>query len=389
MFGIIYFVSCLILYILSTPVLILLKLTKQKFTHSVPARFFLKNNRNFDGDVWIHACSLGEVNSVEFLVNLIESKTIITTITSTGFDRAREIFKDKSNVSVRYLPFEIFIPFLMPKSLKQLIVIEAELWFMLFYTAKLRGAKTMLLNARISNNSYPKYEKNKFLYKRIFKNIDTILCQQVSDKKNIESLGAENVTILGNIKMFNKPRISKVLNINENGKKIIVAASTHANEEELILNSYMNSRCKESHILILAPRHPERFDEAWSIVSRYELNASRFSKNDNLDINSDIILLDKVGWLINVYNIADLVILGGSFVKIGGHNPIECAFFNTKLISGPFIFNQYTLFEAIEGYKIVNPYELNSQLNNIEALPNSYIKNVDLKLNVILNEIKR
>lgn len=388
MFGIIYFILCFILYILSIPILITLKLTKSKYKNSIPSRFFLKNNINFEGEVWIHACSLGEINSIEFLVNLIDSKIIITSITSTGYERAKELFGNKNNVSIKYLPFEIFIPFLMPKNLKQLIVIEAELWFMLFYSAKLRNAKTILLNARISNKSYPKYTKNKFLYKQIFKNIDVILCQQDNDKKNLESLGAKNVSILGNIKVFNKPNINRTFNTNNHNKKIIIAASTHDGEEELILNSYINSNSKEKYILILAPRHPDRFDKVWELILKYKLNASKFSKNNNLDFNSEIILLDKVGELINIYNIAYLVILGGSFVKIGGHNPIECAFFNIKLISGPFIFNQYTLFEAIEGYKIINPQELHLQLNNIESIPNSYIKNTDLKLNAILNEIK-
>ena len=95
-------------------------------------------------------------------------------------------------------------------------------------------------------------------------------------------------------------------------------------------------------------------------------------------------MIDKLGELINIYNVSDVVILGGSFVKVGGHNPLECAFFNVKLISGIYIFNQYALFDLIENYKLVQDFELKSTLESLQSLKNSFIKNQSDKLDRLL-----
>ena len=368
------------------PLLFFLPRYKGKYKYSLPARFFLKNNLSFNAKIWIHACSLGEINSIAFLIENISEKTILTTITQTGYNRAKELFKDNLNLEIRFLPFEIFLPFLMPKTLKKLIVVEAELWPMLFFSAKRVGAKTMLINSRISSNSYPKYKKALIFYKNIFKNIDKVLCQRNEDKSKLESLGAKNVEVFGNIKIFNKPKIT-----NEFSKfsgVLIVAASTHNGEEGLIIDSCKNILKNEKYRLVIAPRHPERFSEVWIHMQNYGFECGRFSLH-GLNYKYKIILMDKMGELINLYNIADVVLLGGSFVNnIGGHNPIECAALNKKIITGPYIYNQYALFESIYGYKIMEASRIKESMQNIKDLPNTYIKNLDYKIEALLKHIK-
>lgn len=416
-FGICYYLAMLVGYILMLPILLSLSLFKKKYRQSLPARFFLYKNTNFSGEVWIHACSLGEVNSLQTFITNIESSIILTTITNTGYLKAKELFGNKENIIIRYLPFEIFIPFIMPRGLKRLVVLEAELWYMLFFCAKNRGAKNILLNARISSKSYPKYKKNEWFYKRLFNNIDVILAQSKEDKENLASLGANHIEAIGNIKALLKPQVSKSLE--RFSGTLIVGASTHRGEEEIILSSYMKHyRDSSSHCLLLAPRHPERFDEVWEIILKYTKNAKRYSIDglsyqDNYSKNmeskispskisqmveskamesspTNVILLDSLGELINIYSIASCVILGGSFVKLGGHNPLEPAYFNTKLISGEHIFNQLALFSLVDGYVIVKINELDNVLKDISNLANSSIKeeNLNIMLDSIMKELR-
>lgn len=385
MFATIYWLLCGILYIISLPVLICLSIFKPKYKDSIPARFFLKNPK-FSGNIWIHACSLGEINSLESLIKSIDDKIILSTITNTGYKRALELFGENPNLKIIFLPFEIFIPFLMPKNLQILVVLEAELWYMLFFYAKKRGAKTILLNARISSKSFPKYKKVSFFYKQIFKQIDVVLCQMERDKDRLALLGAKNIEVFGNIKALNSFSVTQ--EFPKFDGELIFAASTHRGEEDIIISSYMEVfKDSTKHRLIIAPRHPERFDEVWGLLQKYPLKSAKFSEV-GMNYDYQIILIDKLGELINIYNISQVVILGGSFVEVGGHNPLECAFFHTKILSGTYIFNQYALFELIEGYKIIKSDELIEALQNIESLPKSYIKNQESKLELALQYIK-
>lgn len=394
MFAICYYLLLCIANILILPILLFFAIFKKKYRQSIPARFFLYKNYSLGNpDIWLHACSLGEVNALQVLFSdeISNKRILVTTITNTGFQRAKELFSSYENIAIRFLPFEIFIPFVIPKSVKKLVVLEAELWFMLFFCAKKMGAETTLLNARISSKSFPKYKKYKFFYMQLFKYVDWIVCQQDSDKERFLALGAENIEVLGNIKSLLKPRTSENLALFQASKNdflakcpnatLIVAASTHRGEEELILQSYLKHFANsKTHRLIIAPRHPERFSEVWDLLKSH--NAVRYSQN-GLDLSSEIILLDVLGELINAYAIADCVILGGSFVKVGGHNPLECAYFGVKIITGEFIFNQLALFALVEHYAIVS--ELSEILGNLEQLKRSKIK--DSALHLMQNKI--
>lgn len=364
------------------PILGFFALFKSKYRASIPARFFLFNNKIPNAEVWIHACSLGEVSSLQAILNKnITQKKLLTTTTNTGFAKANELFSSYKNVEIAYLPFEIFLPFVMPKGLKKLVVLEAELWFMLFFCAKKRGAKNILLNARISAKSYPKYKKNAWFYKRLFYYIDRVFCQQDADKARLITLGAQNIESIGNIKALVQPQTSANFAIFSEYKNallmqstnLIVAASTHKNEEELILRSF-KANFSPNYRLIIAPRHPERFSEVWELIKAHKFNATKYSQS-GLNGKSQVILLDTLGALIDAYAIADCVILGGSFVKVGGHNPLECAYFGVKLITGEHIFNQNALFALIDGYTIATHENLATILGDFENLPNSKIKN--------------
>ena len=376
LFSIFYYILLSVVYILALPYL-LFKSKNPKYKQAIPSKFFLQNNPKFnENGIWFHSCSMGETKAIKPLLDYYKENVNVSVITNTGFEEAI-----KSTENVRYLPFEIFLPFWVNKQ-KVLVVMEAELWFMLFLMAKKKGAKTFLINARISDKSYNSYKRFSFLYKRIFENIDKVFAQSDIDKQRLEELGAKNVVTIGNIKLAQVPKVTKVL------KKIddilITAASTHKNEEELILNAYKRSQGK----LVIVPRHPERFLEVDLLIKEYikdkNLTYHKYSLQEDFD--SDIILVDKMGILNNIFAISDLVILGGAFEAIGGHNPIEPAYFNCKIVSGKNIFNQKALFECIENYYLIKNDELSDYLNNIENLEKPVLKKIG-SIDPIIKEI--
>lgn len=391
MFGVIYYIFAVFFYIISIPFLIFSSF-KQKYQHSIPERFFLKNfSLSFSPSFWFHACSYGEIKSLEPILEAMPKQPIlITTITQTGYNLAKNTYKSYDNIEVKFLPFEIFIPFWKHrlKSLQTLVVTEAELWYMLFSTAKKTGAKTMLINSRISSRSFPKYKKLSWFYKKIFQKIDKTFTQSLNDSNRIKELGAKDIQIFGNLKLFNTPKITE--EYPKSSKITFIASSTHPMEEDLILEAFLTLRKTENCYLMIAPRHPERFAEVLEIIEKKLANTSytyKIFSQTKVDDRCDVLLIDTLGELNNLYKISDVVILGGSFARIGGHNPIEPAFFGNKLITGPYIFNQNSLFEAIDGYKIIKKEELTSVILNHQILPNTSIKDKSNKLKNLINAI--
>ncbi|MEA3315408.1 MAG: lipid IV(A) 3-deoxy-D-manno-octulosonic acid transferase [Campylobacterota bacterium] len=360
MFKYIYYLLSLIIYILALPYL-LLKSKEKKYKEAIPAKFFLKNNKKFQKNkIWFHSCSMGETKALKPILDKLNKDDInLSVITNTGYKQASSMAKN-----IAYLPFEIFLPFWIKKQ-KMLLVMEAELWYMLFLVSHKKGTKTVLINARINDKSYKNYKRFSSFYKHIFKNIDKIFAQTNIDKNRLETLGAKNIEVIGNIKLASLPKVTKKL-IKPNNT-VITAGSTHQGEEEIILNSWNISQGK----LIIVPRHPERFEDVFNIIQKKYKNSDisfqKYSLSHNF--NSDITLVDVMGELNNIYNISDIVILGGSFIKTaGGHNPIEPAFFNTILLSGKTIFNQKSLFECVNNYYLIEEKQLKGYLNNIKNL---------------------
>jgi len=358
LFSIFYYILATVIYILAIPYL-LYKSKSSKYKIAIPSKFFLRNNPKFkENGIWFHTCSMGETKAIKPLVDEFIEDANISVITNTGFEEANKITSN-----TRYLPFEIFLPFWVNKQ-KVLVVMEAELWYMLFLCAKLKKTKTFLINARISDKSYSSYKKFAFFYKRIFKNIDKVFAQSELDKHRLEELGAKNVEVIGNIKLAQLPKVE-----NEFKKPdgiVITAGSTHENEEKLILDSYTKAQGK----LIIVPRHPERFDKVDTLIKEFALKQNltyhRYSQKE--DFSSDIILVDKMGILNDIFAISDVVVLGGAFEKLGGHNPIEPAYFGCKVISGKHIFNQKHLFECVSDYYLIENNELKEYLNKIDEL---------------------
>lgn len=371
LFFFLYSFLSFFLYLLALPFLALFSF-KTKYKDSLPARFFLWNNKPLKAHgIWFHSCSFGEAKAIRSIVESLPKESLrMSTTTQTGF----KVIKGYTRES-RYLPFEpLLFGWLKPQ--KALVVMEAEFWYLLFALAQSRGAKTLLINARMSDRSFPKYQKIGWLYREIFKHIDEVYAQTVKDKERLESLGAQNVVVTGNIKLAQLPAVTKV--IKKPSSLVVCGGSTHEGEEALILDAF--GALKEEHpeaVLLLVPRHPERFDKVAKMMEdfakTYQLTTQRYSQNEVL--GSDIILVDVLGELVNIYAISDIVILGGAFEPIGGHNAAEAAQFGCKIISGEHYFNQKDIFDAIEGIAVVEASNLSRRVLQHGLLKPTKIKN--------------
>ncbi|MDD5405526.1 MAG: lipid IV(A) 3-deoxy-D-manno-octulosonic acid transferase [Sulfurovaceae bacterium] len=345
---------------MALPFLWILSKIKSKHKESLPARFWLKNNKPFSPDgIWIHLCSLGEAKSIAPLIKQIPKDLLrLSATTKTGFDEI-----SKYTEQSRYLPFEpLLLRWIKPQ--KMLIVMEAELWYLLFAVARKKGAKTLLVNARISEKSYDKYLRFKWLYRRIFEQIDAVYAQTDEDAQRLITLGASNVEVMGNIKFASITKSTKKLPKPDG--IFVCAASTHDKEESLILDAFRTLKSKKPEAKIcIAPRHPERFDKVERIMeSLAKIQGWSYHRwSQKADFESDLILYDTIGGLVNIYAISDVVVLGGAFEPIGGHNAAEAAQFGCKIISGKNYFNQKEIFGGIEGIYAVENHELKETLS--------------------------
>jgi len=375
-----------VLFLIALPLIVVLSF-KQKYKESIPSRFFLLNNPQFKktNALWFHVCSLGEARALKPILNeLNDEEIVITTITKTGQDEVK-----KYKAEVRYLPYEMFLPFWI-KPQKKLIVLEAEFWYMLFVVAHLRGIELILLNARISDKSVNKYMKFAWFYKKLLANVDIIYAQSEVDKNRFLALGAKNIEVIGNIKLAGE--IKKNKEYKKPDGELIVAGSTHPTEEDGILKAFCHYKSK--HIdskLVIVPRHPERFEEVYTLMQEYAdrevLTLSRFSQNQTLE--TDLILVDMMGELNNIYAISDIAILGGAFKDdVGGHNPLEPAFFGCKIITGKHFFHQKELFKYVHHVQYVEIDEINAALNAAKELPPSMVEE-KINLEKVIEKLRK
>lgn len=376
-FTLSYYILSVALYIIALPLLIYFTF-KQKYRHSIPSRFFLFRNPRFSeqNGLWFHVCSLGEARALKPLLDEIERDDVkITTITQTGHSEAK-----KYKAEVRYLPYEMFLPFWMKKQ-EFLVVLEAEFWYMLFLVARAKGTRVILLNARISERSAKRYLQFAWFYKKMLDNVEIIYAQSEADKNRFVALGAKNIEVIGNIKLAQK--IAKSKEYAKPEGEVIVAASTHEGEEWAITHQFLEYKKQKDAKLIVVPRHPERFSSVYAMImdlaKEHGLTYALFSKDP--DLKADITLVDAMGELNNIYAISDIAILGGAFREdVGGHNPLEPAYFGCKIITGKHFFHQKELFKYVHHVQYVETGEIADALRMSQELPPSMVEEtIDLE----------
>jgi 3-deoxy-D-manno-octulosonic-acid transferase len=314
------------------------------------------------GAIWVHAVSVGETLAVVGLVRQLqrsfpERKIFLSHVTPAG--RAAGESRLPAIAGRFYLPLDwrwavrAVLQRLRPA---MLVIVETELWPNLLRAARESGARVMLVNARLSDRSFRRYQLVRLFMRRVLGNVDRICAQTETDSARFGCLGArpDTLVLTGNLKfdvepplLSELPRLMERLLSRASRGPVLVAASTMPGEEALVLEAWEKIHaCHPRALLILAPRHPGRFDEVAQILKgRQPSFIRRTSLEDREEAlasqlaASQVLLLDTIGELAGIFELADVVFMGGSLVPAGGHNVLEPAFWSKPIIFGPHMEN--------------------------------------------------
>lgn len=314
------------------------------------------------GAIWVHAVSVGETLAAARLIQELRARypgrrIFLSHVTPAGREAGEKGIPDLAGRF--YLPFDwAFCTRRVMKTLRPalLIIVETELWPNLLRVAKQNGCGVALVNGRMSERSFPRYLRFRGLMRRVLSQLDFIGVQSSTDASRFEQVGADprHVSVTGNLKFDARPpkqselasKLNAAFAVAERGP-VVIAASTMVNEEPLVLQAWRKIRLDHPKcILILAPRHPARFSEAAAMLETQEVSYLRrtdLAESEAQRVNqvreAQALLLDSIGELGSLFQIADLVFMGGTLVPTGGHNLIEPAFWGKAIILGPHMEN--------------------------------------------------
>ncbi|MBP9752278.1 MAG: 3-deoxy-D-manno-octulosonic acid transferase [Proteobacteria bacterium] len=308
---------------------------------------FKKNEQEV---VWLHGESIGEVLSLLPLIHYWQKKNpddliLITTMTKTGGDMIKSKMPD--GCVHQFIPMDIypwckhFLDYWNPKVY---ILAESGIWPNLISLCKKRNIKIKLISAKLSLNSYTLWKRFHFFSKHFFKLFDCVLAQTEEHQKRYLNLGAKNVLTMPTLKYLNDPlkydeEIYNNLKEQCNNRLVFCAVSTHKGEENLFVKTYKSLRQKHPNLLlILIPRHIDRIENIVQDIQKCDatINIERRSESSSIHASINIYIVDTFGEVGLFCKLSNIVILGGTFVNIGGHNPLEPLMLGSRLIVGPY-----------------------------------------------------
>ena len=367
MFSLIYDLCLFIFALLALPKLLWQWSVLGKYRESLSARLGIElpafSPKKGQKVIWIHAVSMGETRAIIPLFRLIrkshpEAAIVISTTTETGHSEAKRSMPDADAHFFLPLDFSWVIRHVVRRiQPTTLILCESDFWYHLLKIAKDRGARIALVNGKVSERSCRRFQKMQFFTRRLFSLFDVLCVQSDRYKERFLTMQvpSEKIHVTGNLK-FDAP--AKNLGIIElqtlkdslgikPQDRVLVVGSSHAQEEDWILAAVKSVWEKFPHLIVLiVPRHPERFNEVAHLFQERVTPFRRFSEKRRGD--QRLILVDAMGLLNQCYQIADLAIVGGSFVShVGGHNIFEPVLYGVPVIFGPNMHNQPDLEELI------------------------------------------
>ena len=317
-------------------------------------RFGIFDTPGITGSLWVHAVSVGEVNAAEPLIKALRrdypnAPLVITTVTPTGTARVHQLFGD--SVFHVYLPYDL--PFSVNRFLKRIrprlaLIVETEIWPNLYFACRRRGIPLMIVNARLSERSMRGYKPLRSLARSALRCVQLIAAQSRTDAARYRLLGAdpEQVLVTGNMK-FDMPipqdAVAAGAAMREHWgprRPVWMAASTHEGEELAVLEAHLKvlKRFPDA-LLVLAPRHPERFRLVENAVRSLGFTvATRSVDGVPLPVHQ-VCVIDAMGQLMPFFAATDVAFVGGSLVPIGGHNVLEPAALSVPVLVGPYTFN--------------------------------------------------
>ncbi|GAB5452156.1 MAG: lipid IV(A) 3-deoxy-D-manno-octulosonic acid transferase [Halioglobus sp.] len=314
--------------------------------------------------IWVHAVSVGELQASSVLVEALllaypQHRLVLTTTTPTGSARVRAVFQQR--VSHVYLPWDL------PGSVNRFLdryrpslalFIETELWPNLLAACRRRGCVSVLASARLSATSARRYRRVAPLTRRMLQSLDAIGCQTRADAQRFVALGApaDAVSVTGSLKydaVLTEQECAAALSLARtlglDGRLVWVAGSTHSGEEGMLLDALSQLQAEyPALLLVLAPRHPERFDAVAQLCASRGIALVRRSAAVAVNASDTVLLLDSIGELPLVYGAATVAFVGGSLVAAGGHNPLEAVRWSVPVVSGPHTDNAVDIYRQLQ-----------------------------------------
>ncbi len=307
------------------------------------------------GGLWIHAVSVGEVEVARRLIDelnqdVVTGPIVLTSTTATGLVLARKNLDDCATI----LPTPVDLPGPVGRVFdairpRALVLVETELWPEMLHQAGRRGIPVVVINARLSDASFRRYRRVKRALRPLLKPLSLVLTRDATDADRFKELGIEDdrVSIGGNVKYDLEPDHRPLdwddeIGSFADGRPVIVAGSTLEGEEQMVLDAVETLAGSDGRrpLVILAPRHPERFEAVAHLVSERGLTLVRRSRlPDGVITGADVFLLDTIGELARAFRHGAVAFIGGSLVPSGGHNPLEPAAWGVPVLSGPWVAN--------------------------------------------------
>jgi 3-deoxy-D-manno-octulosonic-acid transferase len=348
----------------------------------VPARLIMPGPKvergaiaSREGCIWVHAVSVGEVLAISGLLadlrlRFPQQRIVLSTSTASSQKLARERFGEEN---VFYFPVDFAFairPYLRWLRPSLIVLAETEFWPNFLRLARAAGASIAVVNARISDRSFPRYHRLRVITRRVLRNVDLFLAQSEEDARRLIEIGAtaDRVRVTGNLKFDVAPptqapfaaELKRQLDA-ANAFPVLVCGSTVEPEEMALLGTFqIILKSHPNAVMVLAPRRPERFDEVAQLAGSYAVRCSRRSQlPDSTLLRGGVLLLDSIGELASVYSVATLALVGGSLAPCGGHNILEPAYFGVPILVGPHTRNFrdiISIFCACDAVRVVRAF---------------------------------
>ena len=371
-----------IIYLITPLILLRLGYRASKapaYRRRIAERFGLFTAEDVTDGIWIHSVSVGETIAAAPLVKRLQQQyprvpIIVTTMTPTGSERVRALFGDSV--------FHIYAPYDLPGSIgrfldrirpRLLVIMETELWPNTIYYSRKRNIPVLLANARLSAKSAAGYRRLLPLTRPMLASLSKVVAQTPADGERFLGLGlcAAQLVVSGSIKfdiaisdeLKAEARDLKALWTNAGQRLVILAASTHDREDEIVIEAFKRvlAECPRM-LLVLVPRHPERFDRVAALSSQHGLITLRRSTAERVDNDTQVLIGDSMGELLLFYGCADICFVGGSLVDTGGHNTLEPAAWGVPIITGQSDYNFLHISRLLQDqnalFKVSNPATL-------------------------------
>jgi 3-deoxy-D-manno-octulosonic-acid transferase len=367
-----------------------------------PSCFNVVRNNN-SKLIWFHAASIGEFKSILPIIEEINNnhknvEFLITTVTLSSSNLAKEELKKFSNVQHRFFPLDV--EFLMNKFLSLwkpniIFLVDSEIWPNLIFKANKNKIPLSLINARITSKTFNRWKIFPRTAKKVFSSFNLCLTSNLETKNYLLKFNKENIYFNGNIKLINKIDAGGIKDLNEKfllKNRFWLAASTHKGEEVFCFQTHIKLKKKYKDIItIIAPRHIERVKSIKRSCDDFNLNVQILNKNEPILDNKEIIIINSFGILSNYFKYAKSVFIGKSTIKslenVGGQNPIDAAKLGCKIYHGPYVYN----FKEV--YEILEKNYISKKIENAEELSDNLIKDLEdhrkenKKISVLINNL--